>query len=399
MSPQKIILSFSHNLIDILRARSANTTIDENTGILTIGADEAENTVLTVTATSKTDPNLTASTTVTVKADPIPPTLTLRIDPTDVTVYAGDTVRFTAYVNDAESDLVTWEVSGTKSTINANGVLSVSDDETDGTILIVTATSTEDTDITATATVRVRVKSTPITPSRPSKPSQRPEVPTKNPATGVTLPEYTGVAKWLETENHIAYMSGVGAGRFEPNANMTRAQVAQMFYNLLLDQRIAVTASFSDVPAGKWYTEAVNALASLGIIQGSNGKFRPNDPITRAEFVAIAMRFADTVRGASANFTDVSTSAWYYDSIASAVSYGWIGGYSDGSFRPTKPITRAEVVTIVNRMLDRSFDSSVSIGFVTNFSDVPVTHWAFGAISEATTSHDHTFNNGVESWR
>ena len=380
-------------------ATSANTTIDENTGVLTIDADEAENTVLTVTATSKTDPNLTASTTVTVKADPIPPTLTLRIDPTNVSVYAGDTVRFTAYVNDVESDQVTWEVSGTKSTIHANGVLSVSDDETDGTILIVTATSTEDTDITATATVRVHVKSTPVTPSRPSKPSQRPEVPTKNPTTGVTLPEYTGVAKWLETENHIAYMSGVGAGRFEPNANMTRAQVAQMFYNLLLDQRIAVTASFSDVPAGKWYTEAVNALASLGIIQGSNGKFRPNDPITRAEFVAIAMRFADTVRGASANFTDVSTSAWYYDSIASAVSYGWIGGYSDGSFRPTKPITRAEVVTIVNRMLDRSFDSSVSIGFVTNFSDVPVTHWAFGAISEATTSHDHTSNNGVESWR
>ena len=383
----------------ITDATSANTTIDENTGVLTIGADEAENTVLTVTATSTTDLNLTANTTVTVKADPIPPTLTLRIDPTDVTVYAGDTVRFTAYVNDVESDQVTWEVSGTKSTINTNGVLSVSDDETDGTILIVTATSTEDTDITATATVRVRVKSTPVTPSRPSKPSQRPEVPTKNPATGVTLPEYTGVAKWLETENHIAYMSGIGAGRFDPNANMTRAQVAQMFYNLLLDQRIAVTASFSDVPAGKWYTEAVNALASLGIIQGSNGKFRPNDPITRAEFVAIAMRFADTVRGASANFTDVSTSAWYYDSIASAVSYGWIGGYSDGSFRPTKPITRAEVVTIVNRMLDRSFDSSVSIGFVTNFSDVPVTHWAFGAISEATTSHDHTFNSGVESWR
>lgn len=383
----------------ITGATSANTTIDENTGILTIGADEAENTVLTVTAASTTDSNLTASTTVTVKADPILPTLTLRIDPTDVIVYAGDTVRFTAYVNDVESDLVTWAVSGTKSTINANGVLSVSDDETNGTVLIVTVTSTEEMTVAATATVNVRVKSTPITPSRPSKPSQRPEVPTKNPATGVTLPEYTGVAKWLETENHIAYMSGIGAGRFDPNANMTRAQVAQMFYNLLLDKRITVTASFSDVPSGKWYTEAVNALASLGIIQGSNGKFRPNDPITRAEFVAIAMRFADTVRGASANFTDVSTSAWYYDSIASAVSYGWIGGYSDGSFRPTKPITRAEVVTIVNRMLDRSFDSSVSIGFVTNFSDVPVTHWAFGAISEATTSHDHTSNNGVESWR
>lgn len=236
-----------------------------------------------------------------------------------------------------------------------------------------------------------------VNPSNPSKPSQ-PTDPAKNPTTGVTLPEYTGVNKQLETTKHNAYMSGVRAGIFEPNANMTRAQVARMFYNLLVNKSVAVTTNFSDVEQGKWYTEAVNALASLGIIQGSNGKFRPNDPITRAEFIAIAMRFANAVSGASASFKDVPTNAWYYDSIASAVSYGWIGGYSDGSFRPTKPITRAEVVTIVNRMLDRSFDSSVSIGFVTNFSDVPVVHWAFAAIAEATTSHDHTSNNGVEMW-
>lgn len=235
-------------------------------------------------------------------------------------------------------------------------------------------------------------------PSQPNKPSQQPTDPSKNPSSGVTLPEYTGVNKQLETTKHNAYMSGVRAGIFEPNANMTRAQVARMFYNLLVNKSVAVTTNFSDVEQGKWYTEAVNALASLGIIQGSNGKFRPNDPITRAEFVAIAMRFARQASGASASFKDVPTNAWYYDSIASAVSYGWIGGYSDGSFRPTKPITRAEVVTIVNRMLDRSFDSSVSIGFVTNFSDVPVVHWAFAAIAEATTSHDHTSNNGVETW-
>ena len=239
-----------------------------------------------------------------------------------------------------------------------------------------------------------------VNPSNPSKPSQpsQPTDPAKNPTTGVTLPEYTGVNKQLETTKHNAYMSGVRAGIFEPNANMTRAQVARMFYNLLVNKSVVVTTNFSDVEQGKWYTEAVNALASLGIIQGSNGKFRPNDPITRAEFIAIAMRFANMVSGASASFKDVPTNAWYYDSIASAVSYGWIGGYSDGSFRPTKPITRAEVVTIVNRMLDRSFDSSVSIGFVTNFSDVPVVHWAFAAIAEATTSHDHTSNNGVETW-
>lgn len=327
--------------------------------------------------------------------------LTLSIDPNNVTAYAGDTVSFTAYVNGVPSNLVYWSVDSQKSTIS-NGVLTVGSDETSGAVLNVRAEAMDNTAVFDTATVTIRARSTPVGPTEPGKPNQptNPSIdPSKNPATGVTLPEYTGVAKWLETENHIAYMSGVGAGRFEPNANMTRAQVAQMFYNLLKDKGIAVTASFSDVPSDKWYSEAVNALASLGIIQGSNGKFRPNDPITRAEFVAIAMRFADTVRGARASFTDVSTSAWYYDSIASAVSYGWIGGYSDGSFRPTKPITRAEVVTIVNRMLDRSFDSSVSIGFVTNFSDVPVTHWAFGAISEATTSHDHTSNNGVESWR
>lgn len=327
--------------------------------------------------------------------------LTLSIDPNNVTAYAGDTVSFTAYVNGVPSNLVYWSVDSQKSTIS-NGVLTVGSDETSGAVLNVRAEAMDNTAVFDTATVTIRARSTPVGPTEPGKPNQptNPSIdPSKNPATGVTLPEYTGVAKWLETENHIAYMSGVGAGRFEPNANMTRAQVAQMFYNLLKDKGIAVTASFSDVPSDKWYSEAVNALASLGIIQGSNGKFRPNDPITRAEFVAIAMRFADTVRGARASFTDVSTSAWYYDSIASAVSYGWIGGYSDGSFRPTKSITRAEVVTIVNRMLNRSFDASVSLNAVTNFSDVPVTHWAFAAISEATTSHDHTFNSGVESWR
>ena len=237
--------------------------------------------------------------------------------------------------------------------------------------------------------------------TRPTKPTIKDDEdkdPTKNPETNVTLPEFTGVADWLKTDVHDAYMTGVGNGLFAPNANMTRAQVAQMFYNLLKDKSASASTTFSDVPSDAWYTEAVNTLAALGIIGGSNGKFRPNDPITRAEFVAIAMRFAGTVRGAKASFSDVSRDAWYYESIANAVEYGWIGGYTDGTFRPNKPITRAEVVSITNRMLNRSFDTDVRATTVTRFTDVATSHWAFAAIAEATTSHDHTFKNGVESW-
>ena len=223
--------------------------------------------------------------------------------------------------------------------------------------------------------------------------------PTRNPETGVKLPEYTGVADWLETDDHYAYMNGIGNDLFAPNANMTRAQVAQMFYNLLIDKNVDITARFTDVPADAWYATAVNTLASIGAITGiGNNQFAPNRTITRAEFTAIAVRFAKLVRGVDADFSDVPANAWYYDSIVTAVEYGWIGGYADGTFRPNKSITRAEVVTIVNRMLNRSFDTSVSYRTVTRFTDVPTSHWAFEAIVEATTGHDHYFKKGVENW-
>ena len=390
----------------ITGATSANTTIDENTGILTIGADEFKNTVLTVTATSKTDPNLTASTTVTVKADPIPPTgFTLTVTPNSAIVNAGKSQSFTALKDGTPTQNVVWTVTGGNgsSSIDANGVLTVGSSEADYTILKITATSTEDGTVTAAAHVTVRVENvnppapnpTPITPSTPSKPSQREDKPNNS---GVADPSVTGVAGWLNTVDHIVYMNGIGGGQFAPNANMTRAQVAQMFYNLLWTKESGTPVTFSDVPAGKWYTTAVNVLASHGIITGSNGKFRPNDPITRAEFVAIAMRFARQASGATASFTDVSRSAWYYSAVASAVSYGWIGGYSDGTFRPTKSITRAEVVTLVNRMLGRSFDTMVDSGRLTRFVDVAGSHWAFSNIAEATTAHDYTNVNGVETW-
>lgn len=217
----------------------------------------------------------------------------------------------------------------------------------------------------------------------------------------VADPETTGVAGWLQTKEHNGYMGGYGNGLFGPNDNMTRAQVARMFYNLLLEKDVPVTVSFTDVPADAWYAEAVNTLASLDVIKGiGDGQFAPNRTITRAEFTVIAMRFANVSADVTNPFTDIATNDWYYTAVTSAVSYGWINGYSDGSFRPQATITRAEVVTIVNRMLNRTADRNfVDSNATAQFDDVPNTYWAYYNIMEATIAHDHSIDNdGVESW-
>ena len=220
-------------------------------------------------------------------------------------------------------------------------------------------------------------------------------------ADGVADPDDTGVSDWLDTNNHNAYLQGYGNDLFAPDAGMTRAEVAQMFYNLLRNQNVTVTVSFEDVPDGRWYTDAVNTLASLEIIQGAgDGKFYPNSPITRAEFVAIAMRFTKGDVAGDVNFTDVSPSSWYYKYVVGAVNYGWIVGYGNGLFAPRASISRAEVTTIVNRMLGRSADRLYVDGHLDElkqFSDV-TRGWAFYQIIEATNSHTHTITNGQETW-
>lgn len=217
----------------------------------------------------------------------------------------------------------------------------------------------------------------------------------------VADPEVTGVAGWLQTRDHIAYLGGYGSGLFGPNDNMTRAQAAQMFYNLLLNKDVDITVNFTDVPADAWYGKAVHTLASLGIIAGiGNNQFAPNRTITRAEFAVIAMRFANLSADVTNPFSDVSENDWFYSAVTSAVSYGWIGGYSDGNFHPYATITRAEVATIVNRMLNRTADRNfVDSSAVTQFVDVPSNYWAYYNIMEATNAHTHTIDNdGVESW-
>lgn len=217
----------------------------------------------------------------------------------------------------------------------------------------------------------------------------------------VADPEVTGVAGWLQTKEHNGYMGGYGNGLFGPNDNMTRAQAAQMFYNLLLNKNVDITVDFTDVPADAWYGNAVRTLASLGVIKGiGNDQFAPNRTITRAEFTVIAMRFANVSADVTNPFTDISTNDWFYSAVTSAVSYGWINGYGDGSFRPQATITRAEVVTIVNRMLNRTADRNfVDSNATAQFDDVPNTYWAYYNIMEATIAHDHSIDNdGVESW-
>ena len=211
-----------------------------------------------------------------------------------------------------------------------------------------------------------------------------------------------GVDRWLNTRDHIAYLSGYPDGTFGPDRNMTRAEVAQMFYALLNDQNVPATVSFSDVPDGAWYADAVETLASLGMFTGyPDGTFHPNSTITRAEFAAAALSFADMAPSARCSFPDVSAQDWFYPYVASAAEYGWIGGYPDGSFRPSGSITRAEVAVIVNHMLGRTPDQSFvdrSLDRLVSFSDLNSSHWAFYPIMEASNSHGHIKAGGSEQW-
>lgn len=213
----------------------------------------------------------------------------------------------------------------------------------------------------------------------------------------------TGVSRWLETDQHNVYLGGYPDGSFHPDRSMTRAEVAQMFCSLLRNKNVTITTSFTDVPADAWYAKAVNTLASLGMLGGyPNGTFRPDAPITRAEFAAVALAFAKESSGAGCSYADVKTGAWYYPYVAQATAYGWIGGYPDGSFRPGSSITRAEVAVIVNNMLGRGADKNFiqgHTGEIVRFADLSKRHWAYYTVMEAANAHAHEGSAGQETWK
>ena len=251
--------------------------------------------------------------------------------------------------------------------------------------------------VTLVANATVEVTPKPEDPIEPTDPPYIPPIDPDEPAD----PDDTGVSDLLNTEDHIQYLFGYPDGTFGPENNMTRAEVAQMFYNLLLDQDVEITKTFDDVPANAWYTKAVNTLASLDIISGvGDNKFEPERSITRAEFTAMAMKFAVGGEEGENIFSDVDENDWFYDAVVNSIQYGWIHGYGDGTFRPNNPITRAEVTAIVNNMLGRAADEDFvdeHAEELTPFSDIEK-HWAYYHIVEATNDHDYTKPSSGENW-
>ena len=199
-------------------------------------------------------------------------------------------------------------------------------------------------------------------------------------------PTATGVATKLNTNPDFAYMQGNEKGEFMPNAPITRAELAQIFYNLLLDKTADTSAvAFADVAEDAWYTEAVTTMAALGFMNGATAtEFAPAESMTRAEFIDVCVRFALAVEG-KAQFADVADGYWANNAIATAVAYGWITGDEAGNFNPENSLTRSEAAAIVNRMLGRFNESVIVTGKVsTRFADVSNNHWAVAEIAEAT---------------
>ena len=216
-------------------------------------------------------------------------------------------------------------------------------------------------------------------------------------------PTETGVADLLETEKHISYLNGYSDDVFKPESNMTRAETAQMFYNLLLDKNVSGESAFDDVSAEVWYYDAVTALADMGIIKGiGENSFNPNGNITRAEFVAIAMRFVNVDVNGSKTFTDVAPEHWAAKNISDAAYLGWISGNDDGTFSPDAFVKRASVAKIVNNMLGRKADIEyvhTHTGDVRLFNDVSASAWYYADVIEAANTHEYEKNDGTETWK
>ncbi len=211
----------------------------------------------------------------------------------------------------------------------------------------------------------------------------------------------------LNGDDHFAYIVGYPNGNVEPNGNITRAEVATIFFRLLTEEvRTANSTqsnSLSDVTRGQWFNHAISTLSSMGIVKGHNdGTFAPNAPITRAEFAAIAARFDDKNTDTSSKFTDIA-SHWAKNEIGIAANKGWINGYPDGTFRPNQYITRAEAMTLVNRVLNRLPENSSDLldSMIKWPDNSDTSAWYYLAVQEATNSHaysDKSKDDKYEKW-
>ena len=233
--------------------------------------------------------------------------------------------------------------------------------------------------------------------STPPPATPAPKPPTKPTDDKVKVPDA------LNSKDHIKYVLGYPDGTVRPQKAITRAEVATIFYRLLTaearDKIFVPTNNFSDVRAANWYNKAVSSMNNGKYIQGyPNGTFGGNRNITRAEFVAIASRFMDAKAG-NITFTDVKSNHWAKDYIATAVAYGWVNGYENGTFRPDQEITRAEAMAIVNRLLNRGVDAKgLEKVEYKDFRDNNKNAWYYYEVIEATNDHEYTGARPTEVW-
>ena len=207
----------------------------------------------------------------------------------------------------------------------------------------------------------------------------------------VTIPD--NVPSGLNGKDHYAYVVGYPDGMVYPQKNITRAEVATIFFRLLEDEtreaNMTKSNGYNDMKDGAWYTCAVSTLSKMGIIKGyEDGSFKPDASISRAEFAAIAARFDPDGDKTPATFSDVS-SHWAKDEISIAANHGWIKGYEDGSFKPDQKITRAETMTLVNRVLKRLPETKDDLhkDMKTWPDNQNESAWFYLAVQEATNSH------------
>ena len=280
-----------------------------------------------------------------------------------------------AYVADGGTYTIKHDIaSGDTVTITYTYIVLRSDA---GDTLTNTATVTTDGGTTGEDTTETPVK--PVTPIRPPVDPDKPE---------------------LNTEDHYAYIVGYEDGSVQPEGDITRAEVATIFFRLLTDESRdefwSQTNDYTDVPADAWYNNAVSTLSNAGIIDGyEDGTFKPDGNITRAEFATIAVRFFEATYDGGDLFSDIA-GHWAQDYINEAANAGIVDGYPDGTFRPQQYITRAEAMTMVNRTIDRHPDADHLLDDMIVWPDNPETAWYYEQVQEATNSHEYTMNTDDE---
>ena len=224
-------------------------------------------------------------------------------------------------------------------------------------------------------------------------PDPDPDDPTPPPVDPGDKPE-------LNTEDHYAYIVGYPDGTVRPEGDITRAEVATIFFRLLTDESRdefwSQTNDYTDVDADAWYNNAVSTLSNAGILNGyEDGTFQPDGNITRAEFATITARFFEATYEGEDLFSDIA-GHWAADYINQAANAGIVDGYPDGTFRPQQNITRAEAMTMVNRTIDRHPDAEHFLDGMITWSDNHEDAWYYEQVQEATNSHEYTMNTDDE---